>query len=210
MWCSLSGILYICKVGTMFARPVRGLQAIARGFYTSHPVSANAYEMPKCRSWEERNTIIHSPEEAVNPYVCHYRAQNHYSVKKFLPITWKIRGLSIDDAIAQMEFDNRKGAKILKEVLEEAQDLAVKKHNIEFRSNLWVAEAFATKGQTIKGLRKHGRARFGIIEHRYAHVYVRLEEGQPPKWYYDPPLEPDTKLRMFAKELEERYVMYSI
>lgn len=45
---------------------------------------------------------------------------------------------------------------------------------------------------------------------RYAHVYVRLEEGQPPKWYYDPPLEPDTKLRMFAKELEERYVMYSI
>lgn len=46
--------------------------------------------------------------------------------------------------------------------------------------------------------------------HRYCHVFVRLEEGQPPKHYYGKPLSPSDKLKQYAKELEDRYVMYSL
>ncbi|OQR70872.1 39S ribosomal protein L22 [Tropilaelaps mercedesae] len=195
----------------MLAFRARGLTSVVRGFHTS-PTFANIYDevLPKATWWEKKNTVIHSPEEPVNRYLVHYRSQVNYAMKKMLPITWKIRGLTIDDAIAQMEFDNRKGAKILKEILKEAQDLAVKEHNIEFRSNLWVAEAFTTTGNCLKGIRKHSRARFGEIKYRYSNVFVRLEEGSRPKHYYDPPLTAEQKLKQFSKELGDRYVMYSI
>lgn len=49
-----------------------------------------------------------------------------------------IRGLSIDEAIKQLSFHKLKGAGIIKEVLLEAQELAVKQHNIEYKSNLWI------------------------------------------------------------------------
>lgn len=41
-----------------------------------------------------------------------------------------------------------------------------------------VAESFVTKGQVIKGMRRHGRARFGIVEYFHCHYFVRLEEGK--------------------------------
>ena len=52
----------------------------------------------------------------------------------------KIRGMSIDEAIKQLSFQNLKGAGIIKEVLLEAQELAVKEHNVEYKSNLWVGK----------------------------------------------------------------------
>ena len=48
--------------------------------------------------------------------------------------------MSIDEAIKQLSFHKLKGAKIIREVLEEAQELAVKQHNIEFKSNLWIGK----------------------------------------------------------------------
>ena len=43
------------------------------------------------------------------------------------------------------------------QVIEEARQLAVKEHCVEFGSNLWVSESFATKGQRVKGMRRHAR-----------------------------------------------------
>lgn len=51
-----------------------------------------------------------------------------------------IRGMTIDEAIRQMRFVAKKGAGYVLETLLEAQDLAVKEHNVEFKSNLWVGE----------------------------------------------------------------------
>lgn len=82
--------------------------------------------------------------------------------------------MSIDEAIAQLEFNDKKGAKIMKEVrladwpavlqssilaklqmcvmilsvacsqvLLEAQEMAVKNHNVEYKSNLYVGECAA-------------------------------------------------------------------
>lgn len=46
--------------------------------------------------------------------------------------------MSIDEAIKQLSFHKLKGAGIIKEVLLEAQDLAIKQHNIEYKSNMWI------------------------------------------------------------------------
>lgn len=48
--------------------------------------------------------------------------------------------MTIDEAIKQMTFHNSKGAKYIKETLIEAQELAVREHNVEFKSNLWVCK----------------------------------------------------------------------
>ncbi|MEQ2200938.1 hypothetical protein XENOCAPTIV_005146 [Xenoophorus captivus] len=94
---------------------------------------------------------------------------------------WVIRGMSIDEAIAQLEFNDKKGAKIMKEVLLEAQEMAVKNHNVEYKSNLYVAESFSGKGKYLKRIRYHGRGMFGIMDKVYCHYFVKLVEGLPPK-----------------------------
>ena len=49
-----------------------------------------------------------------------------------------IRGMTIDEALKQLKFVNQKGAYYAIDTLLEAQELAVKEHNVEFKSNLWV------------------------------------------------------------------------
>ena len=46
--------------------------------------------------------------------------------------------MSIDEAMKQLSFHKLKGALIIKDILIEAQQLAVTQHNIEFKSNLWI------------------------------------------------------------------------
>jgi len=48
--------------------------------------------------------------------------------------------MTVDEAVKQLSFMYSKGAEIAKEVILEAQCLAVEEHNVEFKSNLWVGE----------------------------------------------------------------------
>lgn len=48
--------------------------------------------------------------------------------------------MTVDEAVKQLSFVNKKGAVIVKEAILEAQDLAVNEHNVEFRSNLWIGQ----------------------------------------------------------------------
>ena len=48
--------------------------------------------------------------------------------------------MTVDEAVKQLSFVNKKGAIYVKEAILEAQELAVKEHNVEFRSNLWVGK----------------------------------------------------------------------
>ena len=84
-----------------------------------------------------------------------------------------VRGLSVDEALKQLDFINKKGAFIAAEVIKEAQELAVKDHCVEFKSNLWVAESFATKGMVMKGVRRHARMRMSVVRYEYMHYFVR-------------------------------------
>ncbi|XP_023568848.1 39S ribosomal protein L22, mitochondrial [Octodon degus] len=42
------------------------------------------------------------------------------------------------------------------------------------------AESKTGRGQCLKGIRYHGRGRFGIMEKVYCHYFVKLVEGPPP------------------------------
>lgn len=75
-----------------------------------------------------------------------------YSYKRMWYVACLIRGMSIDEALKQLQFVNCKGATIATETLLEAQKMAVEDHNIEFKSNLWVSESFVGKSVRYKGL----------------------------------------------------------
>lgn len=63
-----------------------------------------------------------------------------YSPKKMWYIACFVRGMSVDEAVKQLSFISKKGAAIAKEVILEAQRMAVEEHNVEFKSNLWVGK----------------------------------------------------------------------
>ena len=60
--------------------------------------------------------------------------------------------MTVDEAVKQLQFINKKGAVIVQQAILEAQNLAVKEHNVEFKSNLWVSESFVGRGLIIKGI----------------------------------------------------------
>lgn len=65
-----------------------------------------------------------------------------YSPKKMWYIACLVRGMSVDEAIRQLDHVIKKGAAAVKDTILEAQELAVKEHNVEFKSNLWVGEYY--------------------------------------------------------------------
>ena len=68
-----------------------------------------------------------------------------YSPWKMWYIASMIRGMSVDEAIKQLNFINKKGAAFVRDTILEAQEVAVKEHNVEYRSNLWICEhSFST------------------------------------------------------------------
>ncbi|XP_077448079.1 large ribosomal subunit protein uL22m isoform X1 [Stigmatopora argus] len=138
----------------------------------------------EAKNWERKNKIVYPPQLPDEPRrpaeVHHSRRQIKYSKDKMWYLANMIRGMSIDEAVAQLEFNDKKGAKIMKEVLLEAQEMAVKNHNVEYKSNLYVAESNTGKGMYLKRIRYHGRGMFGIMDKVYCHYFVKLVEGPPP------------------------------
>ena len=53
-----------------------------------------------------------------------------------------VRGMSVDEALKQLNFVLKKGAVDVKEVIQEAIEIAQKNHNVEYRSNLWIGKFF--------------------------------------------------------------------
>lgn len=72
--------------------------------------------------------------------MCHQKTNIHYSPDKMWYVACLVRGLSIDEAIRQLKFCTKKGATFALDTILEAQKLAVDKHNVEFKSNLWIGE----------------------------------------------------------------------
>lgn len=143
--------------------------------------------------------------------MCHYKENIKYSPKKMWYVATFIRGMSIDEALKQLSFVQKKGAAAVKEVLLEAQEMAVQKHNVEFKSNLWISESFCGKGIIFHGIRRHARARVGKIEYKHCHYFVRLEEGPPPTHYYLPyPKTPDQQLEEWVENMRKRKVINSL
>ena len=88
------------------------------------------------------NRIIYPPQNEDEPrrnaFVHHMRTFIRSDPAKLWYPAAMIRGMSIDEAIKQLSFHKAKGANTIKETIIEAQEMAVKEHNVEYKSNLWV------------------------------------------------------------------------
>ncbi|XP_045763741.1 39S ribosomal protein L22, mitochondrial [Maniola jurtina] len=160
------------------------------------------------------NKKIYPPQEigeSPRPaFICHQKTNIKYSPEKLWYIASFVRGMTVDEAIKQLSYVNKKGASFIKETILEAQDLAVKEHNVEFKSNLWIAESFSGKGMHIKGIRRHARARLGEVRYQYSHYFVRLEEGNPPEDYYKRnPLTAQQQLENWLDQMRKRKIINS-
>lgn len=154
------------------------------------------------------------------------KANIKYSPWKMWYIASFVRGMSVDGALKQLKFILKRGARDVAETIEEAKQLAIAEHNVEYGTNLWVAESFVGKGHVVKGkmylflmcfiklvvlgIRRHARGRTGKVEYFHCHYFVRLEEGVPPEHYYTAPKQPHEQLEDWVKHMRNRKITNSL
>jgi len=162
------------------------------------------------KGWPRYNKKVFPPqamEEKRRPaYICHMTTNIKYPPWKMWYVATFVRGMSVDEAVRQLTYVTKKGAGFAKKTILEAQELAVQNHNVEFRSNLWVAESFCTKGVVVKGIRRHARKRVGLVEYFHSHYFVRLEEGPPPEHYFAPKSDGPTLLQQWIDDRRNQRV----
>lgn len=91
------------------------------------------------------------------------RANIHHSPKKMRRVSSLVNGMTAEEAIRQLSFLSYLGAAECREVIEEAVEMAVRDHGVEFRTNLWVAESFCVQSDIIKGIRRHRYGKLGEV-----------------------------------------------
>lgn len=84
-------------------------------------------------------------------------------------------GLTLDDAVTQLEFCKKSMAPLVQKVLKRTSNLADIRDGLQ-PSQLEVAECFATKGSPLKRMKTMGRGRTGRMEHKHSHFRVVLRE----------------------------------
>lgn len=205
--CALRRLVSYNKIPTSISESLCG--AIKPAFIAP---CCSYFEVPT--HFTDYNKKIYPPQKPDEPrrpaYVCHLQPHVKYSLKKMWYIACFVRGMSVDEAIKQLSYLPRKGASIVKDTILEAQEMAVADHNVEFKSNLWVAESFCVKSAVIKGVRRHAKARVGKVRYGYLHYFVRLEEGKPPKHYYEAPKSSEQLLENWVTSMRMRKVTNSL
>lgn len=166
------------------------------------------YDMKKSKYLKD-NDIIYPPqaadEERRKGYICYVKPNIKYSPLNMWYIAGLIRGMTVDEATKQLSFLHKKGALIAKEAILDAQKQAAE-HNIEFKSDLWIAHAYSTKSLTLRGARCHGRRRVYPNSYRFCNLFIRLEEGPPPKSYSKPTKTQSEALSDWMKRMRSRKI----
>jgi len=100
--------------------------------------------------------------------------QSPYKVRRVLDL---VRGLPVDEARVVLEFTNRKAAGTVIKVLDSA--VANAEHNFALDADeLFVAEAYADEGPTLKRWRPRARGRATKIRKRTSHVTIVVAETE--------------------------------
>jgi large subunit ribosomal protein L22 len=100
--------------------------------------------------------------------------QSPYKVRRVLDL---VRGLPVDEARVVLEFTNRKAAGTIIKVLDSA--VANAEHNFALDADeLYVAEAYADEGPTLKRWRPRARGRATKIRKRTSHITIIVSETE--------------------------------
>ena len=97
------------------------------------------------------------------------------SVTKACFVLDAIRGKDVNEALAILQYNNRKGSKVIYKLLKSAVANAENNNGLK-AENLYVAECFANKGPTMKRIHPRAQGRAYRIEKRTSHITVVLDE----------------------------------
>ncbi len=97
------------------------------------------------------------------------------SPRKMKPIADLVRGKNANEAIAILKFTPRKGAEILKDVIESAMANAENNHGMDPES-LYISEVYANQGSTMMRWKAGSMGRAFPILSRNSHIGVALKE----------------------------------
>ncbi len=86
-----------------------------------------------------------------------------------------IKGKNVADALGILAYTPRYGARVIEKVLKSAIANAENNNNMD-TENLFVAEAFADKGPTLKRIRPRAQGRAFRIEKKTSHITIILNE----------------------------------
>ena len=101
----------------------------------------------------------------------------HLSPQKMRLIADQVRGMSADRAVTLLSFSNKKGAKIVKKVLESAIANAENNDGADI-DELKITSVEVNQGPTMKRLRPRARGRADRIIKRTSHLIVKVSENE--------------------------------
>ncbi len=109
-----------------------------------------------------------------NQATARYIRQSPFKVRRVLDL---VRGLPVTEARDVLTFTNRKAAGTVLKVLDSA--VANAEHNQALDADeLWVFEAFADEGPTLKRYRPRARGRATAIHKRTSHITVVVADDE--------------------------------
>ena len=97
------------------------------------------------------------------------------SVTKACFVLDVIRGKDVNEALAILQYNNRKGSKVIYKLLKSAVANAENNNGLK-AENLYVAECFANKGPTMKRIHPRAQGRAYRIEKRMSHLTIVLDQ----------------------------------
>lgn len=103
-----------------------------------------------------------------------YIRQSPYKVRRVLDL---VRGLPADEAATVLEFSDYRAAHPVLKVLNSAVANAEHNHGFD-RDDLFVAEAYADEGPTLKRWRPRARGRATRIRKRTSHITIIVSEQE--------------------------------
>ncbi|HCO58703.1 MAG TPA: 50S ribosomal protein L22 [Porticoccaceae bacterium] len=99
----------------------------------------------------------------------------HLSAQKARLVADQVRGKRVEDALDILEYSNKKGAELIKKLLESA--IANAEHNEGADvDELVVSTIFVDEGTTLKRLRPRAKGRADRIFKRYCHITVKVAD----------------------------------
>lgn len=99
--------------------------------------------------------------------------------RKIRRVTGLVKGLQVDNALAELSVNTTRGAASLKKLINSA--IASAKEKKLNPDKLVVGSIRVDEGRTLKRLRPQGRGRASLIRKRFSHVTVELVESDKAK-----------------------------
>lgn len=219
-----TGLGSLCRLAVIATRGAQQTTCLTRGLQSLAILSRNTAVQPNTiafgvcltsvrnkthsPTWEYKNKTIYPPQKPGEPRrpaeVYYAKRQIKHSHRKMWYVAKFVKGMMIDEALAQLPLINKKAARIVREALLEAQEEAMKNHNVEYKSNLHIADSRAQKGIYQHAIRYHGRGYRFMLNLSYCHYVVCLKEGPPPEpsayTGYD-------QAEDYLKKLRRRYII---